>query len=257
MKIIGYLTMDESVSFVIAKRLKELREAAGLSHNKLSQAIEKQYGVTVSPDSLKNYEVAVANRTHAYANRGMSVKYLLCFADFYGVSADYLLGRTDVKSPNVDIRTICNYTGLSDEAVRVLHYYYSPSEIASVRIHFDRYPDILSRLLELEEFQEVLHLIREAETIKILEKSKGMNPDEDSDLPQEKTGADLQAAESLFLELGRTWISFHESAEYSAQKATQLFQRIIRTLAEIEPYTPVKTVVESEEFQRYIARGGE
>lgn len=42
-------------------------------------------------------------------------------ADAYEVSTDYLLGRTTVKTPNVDLRAICEYTQLSETTVRHLH----------------------------------------------------------------------------------------------------------------------------------------
>lgn len=37
-----------------------------------------------------------------------------------GVSSDWLLGLTDVKSPNTDVRAICDKTGLSESAVFAL-----------------------------------------------------------------------------------------------------------------------------------------
>lgn len=39
---------------------------------------------------------------------------------FYGVVVDYILGLTDVKSMDTDKRTICDATGLSEDAVIVL-----------------------------------------------------------------------------------------------------------------------------------------
>lgn len=38
-----------------------------------------------------------------------------------GVSADYLLGLSDVKSNDLTVKAMCEYTGLSDEAVKYLH----------------------------------------------------------------------------------------------------------------------------------------
>ena len=36
-------------------------------------------------------------------------------AQYYGVSTDYLLGLTDVKTTNTDIKAACEYTGLNEE----------------------------------------------------------------------------------------------------------------------------------------------
>ena len=41
-------------------------------------------------------------------------------ADYFNVSADYLLGRTDVKAANVDLKAVCEYTGLSETAINQL-----------------------------------------------------------------------------------------------------------------------------------------
>ena len=41
-------------------------------------------------------------------------------ADYFDVSADYLLGRTDVKSMNLDVKAIRDKTGLSQESAEML-----------------------------------------------------------------------------------------------------------------------------------------
>lgn len=44
-------------------------------------------------------------------------------ADFYDVSADYLLGRSDVMNIDADkqINAACHYTGLSESSIKELH----------------------------------------------------------------------------------------------------------------------------------------
>ena len=46
---------------------------------------------------------------------------LLSIADFFDVSADYLLGRTNAKTTDKDLRFICEYTGLSENTIMTLH----------------------------------------------------------------------------------------------------------------------------------------
>ena len=43
-------------------------------------------------------------------------------ADYFGVSTDYILGRTDVKSPDTTIQGVCEYLGLTEQAVNSLQY---------------------------------------------------------------------------------------------------------------------------------------
>lgn len=112
--------MDNSTSFIIASRLKSERTRAQLSHAKLSEAIQKKYDISISVDSLKGYEVDTDYKTKTGSNKGMRIEYLYCLADFYGVSTDYLLGISNSRSRNTEIRTIHNSTGLSESAVKHL-----------------------------------------------------------------------------------------------------------------------------------------
>lgn len=108
---------DTEKSIIMANRLKQLREGKGLSHEKLSRALYDQYQVKISPDSLMNYEVSDPGHTKAYKNQGMRVEYLRCLADFYGVSADYILGADVPMSTDVSVREIVNKTGLTEDNV--------------------------------------------------------------------------------------------------------------------------------------------
>lgn len=111
---------DSQKSFIMAERLKQLREERGLSHDKLSKALFDKYGVKISSDSLINYEVAFAEHTKAYKNQGMRVEYLRCLSDFYGVSSDYILGETKIRSMNPDISAAVKMTGLSEDTIKTL-----------------------------------------------------------------------------------------------------------------------------------------
>lgn len=45
-------------------------------------------------------------------------------ANYFNVSADYLLGLTDVKTPDANIAFIANYLGLTEHSITTLHSYY-------------------------------------------------------------------------------------------------------------------------------------
>ena len=109
--------MDNEKSFVMAKRLKELREGKNLSHVKLAKALKEQYGIEVSRDSLMAYEVSDPNSTKAYRNEGMKVEYLRCLAEFYEVSVDYLLGYTNDQDRQP---SLIDDLGLSQKAVGMI-----------------------------------------------------------------------------------------------------------------------------------------
>ena len=109
--------MTNESSILMAKRLKKLREEKKISHVSLSNAIKEKYGIDISRDSLMSYEVSDPNHTKAYKNDGMRVEYLRCLADFYGVSADYLLGFTN--APNRQPSAV-DELGLSPKVVRCI-----------------------------------------------------------------------------------------------------------------------------------------
>ena len=57
---------------------------------------------------------------HFNGDRAVTTEYLLKYAKYFNVSADYLLGLSDVSRPDVTITAICEYTGLDEKAVEVL-----------------------------------------------------------------------------------------------------------------------------------------
>ena len=67
------------------RRIRDLREDADLTQEKLGKVID------------------VPQRTYAYYESGQRMvppSVLCALADFYGVSVDYILGRTDQKATN-------------------------------------------------------------------------------------------------------------------------------------------------------------
>lgn len=63
-------------------------------------------------------------------------------AEFFNVSADYLIGISDVQGLDPNIKSMCEYTGLSEMAVNLLHAVYTNqyhSEIDSSMFYFINY----------------------------------------------------------------------------------------------------------------------
>ena len=115
----SYTTWNTDFTEVLADRLRNLREEKDLSWDRLAEALKDQYGIQIHRDTLKFYE-AKGNHSKAGNNRAMKAEYLYCLADFYGVSVDYLLGRTDTRSPDADVQGIMQKTSLSETTVKEL-----------------------------------------------------------------------------------------------------------------------------------------
>lgn len=81
---------------------------------------------------------------HYNEDRKVTIEQLIQYCAFFHVSADYLLGLSDAKTADKDIQFICDYTGLSQEAVKVLNTRYKIFEATTDC-------DILSSLITYED----------------------------------------------------------------------------------------------------------
>lgn len=75
-------------------------------------------------------DVGISRASLEYYEKGKrkpDIEILAKFADYFGVSADYLLGRTDVKTVDKDLQFVCEYTNLSEVSVNSLHSSWAPS----------------------------------------------------------------------------------------------------------------------------------
>ena len=93
-------------------RLRELRAKKRTPEGEIitQQVLAEEIGVTKSTISL--YEMG---------DNVPDAKTIVKIAGYYHVSTDYLLGRIDVKSPEIDNMAIHQKTGLSNEAIDKLH----------------------------------------------------------------------------------------------------------------------------------------
>lgn len=81
--------IDEKNGF--AKRLKEIREKAGLTQRDLAEALEKEYGLKVTASSISGYEKGKSFPTLPTAK---------VIAEKLNVSLDYLCGITETTNQN-------------------------------------------------------------------------------------------------------------------------------------------------------------
>ena len=115
----------QTLSFEMGSRLKSLREERHLSYQELADALFEKYGIKISKDSLRDYEICSDYRSKAKSlpNLGMRTEYLIALSDFYEVSTDYLLCKTDIYFKDIQMRKICEYTGLSERSLDMVLVY--------------------------------------------------------------------------------------------------------------------------------------
>lgn len=104
---------------ITAKRLRELREENNLSYERLSQQLSEKYPhFSLSDQSLLKYEVTEDNHKHSGAAASMKAENLWYLADFYGVTVDYLMGRSNNRVINCE--EVLKKTGVSENALLFL-----------------------------------------------------------------------------------------------------------------------------------------
>ena len=110
---------------------------------------EEKKGITIS--SIAE-EIGVNRQSLAQYRDGNNVpdvEILRRISEYFNVSADYLIGISNVSLINADLRTICNYTGLSEESVM---------SIVNCK-EFGVGIEILDKLIKNDNFMHVLGMI--------------------------------------------------------------------------------------------------
>jgi len=82
---------------VFAKRLRKLRLEKDLTLKELSSAMLLKYEIEISYGSIANYE---------RAHRIPDLRLLSCFAEYFDVSSDYLLGIVEIRNAKLLQTTI-------------------------------------------------------------------------------------------------------------------------------------------------------
>lgn len=57
---------------------------------------------------------------HYTGDRTITLDFAIKYARFFGVSLDYLVGITNVPTPETSLRAVCDYTGLNETSVEYL-----------------------------------------------------------------------------------------------------------------------------------------
>ncbi len=89
----------------IHKRIQKLREKRGDTQKELAEAIE------VKRETINQWESGT---------RALKSDAIVKLSKYFGVSADYLLGITEIETLDTNLQAICTCTGLSEIAARQL-----------------------------------------------------------------------------------------------------------------------------------------
>ncbi|MEE1006417.1 MAG: helix-turn-helix transcriptional regulator [Acutalibacteraceae bacterium] len=118
---------------IFANRLKELREKIGLNQKECAEKLN------ISRGSISFYE---------NGERLPDIETIYNMATFFDVSADYLVGLTDVKTADTNIKAICDYTGVSQNVIDRMHGFFVENKkendtyLAGLNLFFEGYGSI-------------------------------------------------------------------------------------------------------------------
>ena len=108
--------------------------------------------LSCSPQAINQYRLGTSSPT---------LEKLCKIADFYDVSVDYLLGRVDEKSEDVTVQAMCDYIGLSEQAIDHLHKlaHTAPGQPAGAAAKGYRidFPECISELLLSPHFYDLFN----------------------------------------------------------------------------------------------------
>lgn len=136
---------------IFSKRLFQLRESKGLSR----QAVADDLDITRA--SLEYYEKGM---------RTPNLETIFKISEYYQVSIDYLFGKIDNASKNVNTALISDYLGLSEDSIFALHelsekdkkiinFFIQSNELYDILYQFNDFEKNLSKAAnELKTFYE-------------------------------------------------------------------------------------------------------
>lgn len=128
---------------IFAKRLVKLRENRGITQQTLADDL------MITRQSLSLYEKA---------ERTINIDLLVKIAKYFDVSTDYLLGMTDNATTDADLKAVCEYTGLSEDAITT---FIDNMDESIWRCSPNYYPEIkyriVNKMLLSRDFYHILH----------------------------------------------------------------------------------------------------
>lgn len=131
---------------IFSERLLSLRKERKLSRQKAAD------GIGVSRACLEYYEKG---------ERVPGFEILSSIAEYYNVSSDYLLGRADVQSTDMNLRKACEYFGISQKSGENLYFISQSGWSANILLELDSFGGIVRKLIAIDEWTSKLNYFKQ------------------------------------------------------------------------------------------------
>lgn len=95
------------INQMVGERIKSVLALRNVKQTELAT------GIGLSQDNTISYWCS--------GKRKPNIEQIIQIAKFLDVSSDYLLGLSDVPTNDIQLKAVCDYIGLSEEAINLLH----------------------------------------------------------------------------------------------------------------------------------------
>lgn len=102
-----------------------MRDNLSITTKRLRELIDKQEKRGISRTQIKEdigCDLSTITK-HYNGDREVNSSFIVKYAKYFHVSADYLLGLSDAPTSNTDLQGVCDFTGLSPKAVQIIRDY--------------------------------------------------------------------------------------------------------------------------------------
>lgn len=141
---------------VFCERLKSLRNAAKLNQTELGEKLNCQ-------------RTRIADLERGKSTPTIEDITILCKT--FNVSSDYLLGLSDIQTTNVELKEVCEYTGLTEDALKVLKHLTKNTEYKDLINFIIPHNNFLYVLLQLFLYVEKMKSAVDSQEIYIKDKN--------------------------------------------------------------------------------------
>ena len=160
------------------EKIREERKNRNLNQKQFSEMLVKNFAIKADRSKIAKWETG---RLHIQDDE------LIVLAKCFNVTTDYLLGLSETKSTDPKVKEICEYTGLSEDAISLLHRTKNrTSSIASIILSNSNFYAMLARI---ENYRQLIDNARSNEEWLI---NGDYNPAIDVPFTQEGEKADFE-----------------------------------------------------------------
>jgi predicted transcriptional regulator len=163
----AYINNESADNTVFQNRLIGLMKEQGISGaSNLAHKLKEKHFLSQMKESSIEKTIQRHLRFESTDKESLSdtlhAPHIKAYCEFFNCSTDYLLGKTDVRSKDIEIRQICDRLGLTEAAVNaIIKMTGEETAISKVRMLPEESRAILSNILTADKFKDFIENIKQ------------------------------------------------------------------------------------------------